>query len=171
MTGVPRDSPRRQPSISTRRSDRKRFRRCRQSGVACRLDRSRTGKAEQDQARIDGRGSRGRSPRDGATSSAARVVQSAVRVTCGSRRHTRHHPESARPDTPRHLDFRPGVSGMARRPNPPRSESRDGRQWRLRARAASCTVLRMTWGSPAWNPHATFADVMRGISAVSCPNT
>src|SRR5215470_9056579 len=39
-----------------------------------------------------------------------------------------------------------------------------------RCARASSTVLRMTCGSPPWNPHATLAELMNGMMASSAPS-
>src|SRR5262245_14678264 len=36
--------------------------------------------------------------------------------------------------------------------------------------SASSTVLRMMWGSPPWKPHATLAELMKGMMASSAPS-
>src|SRR5215831_5776657 len=58
---------------------------------------------------------------------------------------------------------------MTRRPKPIRSGKDGCEPIATPCRIASATVLRITWGSPAWKPHATLAEVMYGIISSSAP--
>src|SRR5215510_11613733 len=58
---------------------------------------------------------------------------------------------------------------MTRRPKPIRSGKDGCEPIATPCRIASATVLRITWGSPAWKPHATLAEVRYGMISSSAP--
>ena len=58
---------------------------------------------------------------------------------------------------------------MGRRPKPSRSGNPGCAPIATPWRSASSTVRAIVSGSPAWNPQATFALVMSGITASSSP--
>src|SRR6266545_5022928 len=62
------------------------------------------------------------------------------------------------------------LTSIFRRPNPMRSGRLGWEPIATLCLTASSTVLRMTWGSPPWKPHATLAEVMKGMMATSAPS-
>src|SRR5688572_17107958 len=62
-----------------------------------------------------------------------------------------------------------GEALISRRPNPTRSGNPGCAPTATDLSFANATVCRITPGSPAWKPHAIFADEMLAISAASWP--